>query len=104
MDTLPLSCDSRSAAFRFNAGYVVFDTSYSRLIIREQGLVACDGDSDPVSEEVELELSAWDSTALTAHFRRVRAHPCKPGTTPPDTLEATGRVKRCAEAPVPMCG
>jgi hypothetical protein len=105
IDTLPLSCDSsRSAAFRYYAGNFAFDPQYSGFSFISQPSVACDGNSDPVSETVRLDLSAWDSTALTAHFRRIRTHPCRPEATAPDTLEATARLKRCPEAPGPMCG
>jgi hypothetical protein len=105
IDTLPLSCDSsRSAAFRFDAQYFDFDPRYPAYSFISQPSIACDGDSDPVSETVRLDLSDWDSAALTAHFRRIRAHPCKPEATAPDTLEATARLKRCPEAPGPMCG
>lgn len=105
IDTLPLSCDSsRSAAFRYYAEGLVLDSTHSAISIVSQPSVACDGNSDPVSETVRLDLSAWDSAAVTAHFRRIRTHPCKPEATPPDTLEATARLQRCREAPGPMCG
>jgi hypothetical protein len=107
IDSLPLDCAStRTAAFRFYEPGLVLDSLATVAIIVSEPSVACDGGSDVVAIYTRLELTERDSVGITAHYRRIRTHPCAPEATriAPDTLDITTRLKVCREAPRPMCG
>lgn len=105
MDTLPMACESpRAGAFRFYVDRLVLDSLPPAVSINQQPQVACDGKSDPVAEETRLDLTEGDSVGFKAHFRRIRTHPCTPENPRTDTLEGTGRLKKCGETTRPMCG
>jgi hypothetical protein len=105
IDSLPLDCSSsRAVAFRVYAGWYNLDSLPPVLSISSEPSILCDGKSDPVAEEMRLDLSDRDSVGIKAHFRRIRTYPCTEAKTRPDTLEGVTRLKICREGPGPMCG